>query len=460
MKHGQHGSVVIVGGGITGLTVAHALKTRGYKSVTLLESSSRLGGIIRTIREDGFLIENGPDSFFTAKPYATDLVHELGIEHELIPPASRSFLVYKNGTLCRVPDGFISMAPTAVAPLLASNLFSVGGRLRVLLERFQWRSRPTGDESLRSFFSRRFGSEFSATLAEPLFAGIHAGRGDELSMQALLPQFLDMEASHGSITRAVLARRGTNGPSTGAMFSSLRTGMESLVGRLATSIDNVSVRLNCVATGVTERNDGQWIVSISDSSALEADHVVLTTSAHVAGSLLAKVSPAAAEHLSAISYTSSSIATLAYPTSCIEHPLDATGFIVPRNAGLRMTACTWSASKWAGRAPDGVALFRCFFGCDGDDDDVRRSDNELVELASQELGQAVGAKGKPIGEWIHRWPQTMPQYTLGHLKRMNAIGAQLEDSPGIHLAGSSYRGVGIPDCVFQACQIAEYITKE
>jgi len=435
MKHVQRDSVVIIGGGITGLTVAHTLKACGCESVTLLESANRLGGTIRTISEDGFLIESGPDSFLSTKPYVTDLVHELGIAHELISPTSRPFLVYRNGNLCRVPEGLISLIPTSVIPLLASNVFSLRGRLRVLMERFRLRSRRSGDESLQSFFSRHFGSEFSSTLAEPLFAGIHAGRGDELSMQALLPQFLAMEATHGSVTRAVLAKRSANAPSAGAVFSSLRNGMESLVRQLATSIDNANVRLNCAATGIAERDDGRLTLSTADTTALEADHVVLAISAHVAGSLLATVSPAAAEHLAAISYASSSAVTLAYPSSCIEHALDATGFIVPRNAGLHMTACSWSTSKWAGRAPDGVALFRCFFGRHDDDDDAQRGDDALLQLASQELDQTIGVKGRPIREWIQRWPQTMPQYTLGHLERIDAIEALLENHPGIHLAG-------------------------
>ena len=455
----RHGSVVIIGGGITGLAVAHALKARDCRTITLLESADRLGGTIRTIRDQGFLIEAGPDSFLTVKPDAMNLVHELGIEHELISPSSRSFLVYRNGRLCRIPEGFISLAPTAVIPFLASNLFSLRGRLCVLTERFRGRSRDPGDETLQRFFSRRFGSEFSDNLAEPLFAGIHAGRADELSMLAVLPKFRAMEETHGSITRAVLAERNKSTSSPPALFASLRDGMESLVRKLASSIADVTTRLNCAVTTIAKANGGRMALSLANNQRLEADHVVLAISARAAGTILQAMAPEISQRLAAMSFASSAAVTLAYPSGLIDHRLDATVFVVPRSAGLRMTACSWSTAKWAGRAPDGMSLFRCFFGRHGDTDDVGLSNDALLQLARGELETIVGAKGQPTRIWIHRWPEAMPQYTLGHLERIDEIEALLAKHPGITLAGSSYRGVGIPDCVSQAKQVAERIAR-
>ena len=457
MSHAQQRPIVIVGGGITGLATAHALQESGCRNIILLESTARLGGTIRTHYEDGFVIEVGPDSFLTTKPHAMELVRSLGIASELISPVFHSFLVYNNRRLFRIPEGLVSLVPTSPFSFLTSNLLSMPGRLRVLMERFHARSSASKDESLQSFFTRRFGIEFTETLAEPLFAGIHAGRGDTLSMLALFPQFREMEQQHGSITRAVQARRHAQDSSAPALFMSLRNGMESLVQRLAHVLTDVSIRLNCGVTHLVEETNGHVLLHLVDGRTLEADHVVLTTPAHSTANILETILPDVAERLRVVPFVSSAAVTLAYPSDRISHALGATGFIVPRKSGFRMTACSVSTSKWVDRAPDGIVLFRCFFGCQGDQRDIDLDDHALGDLARNELETMIGVVGDPAREWIHRWPEAMPQYTVGHLERMTSIDALLEGSPGIHLAGSSYRGVGIPDCILQARQIAEGI---
>ena len=447
--------VTIIGGGIAGLSSAWFLEQGGACSCTLVEAGPRLGGTIRTLREDGFLVEAGPDSVITTKPHGVELVKSLGLEGDLVEPTHRRFFVFHRGRLRAVPAGFASLAPGSARDILASDLLTLAGKLRVLSEPFRRKGVSQGDESIRSFFERRLGREFARIMAEPLFAGIHAGQGDQLSMRALLPQFLAMESRHGSLARAVSARQKATSGKRQSVFVSLKNGMESLVSALVAQMSSVNTRTECPAVRIAQAADGTFSTTLSSGEELDSEHVIIATHAAAAAALLEGLDPEVATQLRSIPYASTAAVTLAMRSADVKHPLDATGCLVPGE--LQMTACTWSASKWAGRAPEGHALFRCFYGRHGDDDALSLDDAALVALSESELGRMLAINGAPTHRWVHRWDKAMPQYTVGHLDRIDAIEQGLAPFHGIHLVGAGYRGVGIPDCVGQARATAERI---
>jgi oxygen-dependent protoporphyrinogen oxidase len=450
--------VTIIGGGIAGLATTYYLDQLGGYACTLVESSSRLGGTIRTIREDGLLVEAGPDSLITMKPAGLELATSLGLEPEIIEPQSRQFFIYQAGRLRPVPAGFASLAPASPLDIFTSDLLSLQGKLRILTEPFRKQATQAGDESIRAFFERRLGKEFTRVLAEPLFAGIHAGQADQLSMRALLPQFLQMESKHGSIARAVKARSKPVPGKTRSVFVSLQRGMESLVEALTRQLSGVEIRLDTAANNIKTGEDGTYRVSLADATELVSQHVVIATHASNAADLVESLAPDAASPLRKIPYASTASVTLALETDDVSHPLQGTGCLVPGE--LQMTACTWSTSKWAGRAPDGKVLFRCFYGRYDDDNVLALDDDALVALAVSELARLLPLHGEPTHRWVHRWENAMPQYLVGHLDRIESIEKGLSAHAGLHLVGAAYRGVGIPDCVRQARELVESIARQ
>ena len=459
---GEHSSsgggpkrIVIVGGGITGLAAAWELQ-RGAPTVevTLIEATDRLGGKIRTEHvalPDGsrLVVEGGPDAFLTSKPAAVELARELGVADRLLGTndAHRTVFVLKGGRPVPMPAGMNLAIPTRLRPFLRSPLLSPAGRARVLLDLVLPAGRDAADESLAGFVRRRLGREALESLAEPMMAGIYSADPERQSMAATFPRFREVEARGGSLIRGMRAARAPV-PSnrTGlSVFASFIGGMQELPTALIRQL-KADVRLN---TRVVEIGSvgHEYCVALENGGSLRADVVILTVSARSAAGLLASLAPAAVPHLAALRTVSTGAVTLAYRDADIRAPLNGFGLVVPRQERRPINAITVASTKFTHRAPSGLTLLRIFFGGDRSPATLALDDADLLALVRREVANVMATAGPPVWHRIDRWPDANPQYDVGHLDRVAAIDATLP--PGILVAGSPYRGVGLPDCIAQ-----------
>ena len=449
--------LVVVGGGITGLAAAHhalelARERRIALELTLVEARERLGGTIATERAGGFLIEAGPDSFLSEKPWALALCRRLGLEDRLARTDDRyrKVFVWHAGRLHPLPDGWELLAPTRLAPFLSSRLFSWPGKLRMAFDLVLPRG-IADDESLGAFVRRRLGREALERVAQPLVAGIYTADPDDLSLTATMPRFAELERRERSIILGLwrASRRAPQAGISGArfgLFVTLKEGMEELVAALATRIQSDAVLLKHRVAGV-ERRGNRWRVTTVEGADLDAERVVVATESHAAARMLRYVDPTLATLLAEIPYASSATVTLGYRRAEVPHPLDGFGFVVPRAEGRALLACTFSSVKYPGRAPEGDVLLRAFVGGALNEAVLERDDATLVMRARDELRQAMGIRAAPVLTRVFRWPKAMPQYHVGHLARVDTIERLVRALPGLDLAGGAYRGVGISDCV-------------
>ena len=451
--------LAIVGGGIAGLAAANRAvelaRERGRPlDLVLLEAADRLGGTIQTERRDGFLVECGPDSFISDKPWALDLCRRIGAEQRLVGTDDRfrrAFVVWR-GRLHPLPDGFQLLAPTRLGPLLASRLFSWPGKLRMGLDLVLPRGGDP-DESLGAFVRRRLGREALERVAQPLVAGIYTADPDALSLAATMPRFLELERRERSVILALWrAGRKAGAPAQGvsgarwSLFVTFADGMEEMVQLLARRLPPGAVRLKERVTGVAREGPG-WRLVTAGGAPLSADAVVLAPEAHQAARLLRYVDPSLAHLLEGIPYASSATVTLAHRRADIAHPLDGFGFVVPQAERRPIIACTFSSVKYPGRAPEGAQLLRVFLGGAMQESVLDAGDEALVATARAQLAELLGVTGEPLFVRVARHAKAMPQYHVGHLARVEAIDLGLRRHPGLALAGGAYRGVGIADCV-------------
>ncbi len=450
--------VVVIGGGIAGLAAAYRLtRLDPPVAVTLIEAEQRLGGKILTEQMDGFTIEGGPDSFLSVKPRGVGLCAELGLVDSLqgtTPRPHRAF-VRRGDRLHELPEGLTGLVPTRLGPILRSGLLSPWGKARFVADAVLPASRDERDESLAHFVRRRLGREVYARLVEPLMAGIYAGDGEQLSLTATFPRLREGERAHGGLIRGVLASRAAASRADGAPslppFVTPSTGLGTLVDALARELRTAHVKIalgtlvDAVERGASSGSD-RYQVQLATGDAIGADGIVVAVPAFAAAALLAGFEADLATALDAIPHASSAIVSLAYPESDIPRALDAHGYVIPRVEGRAALACTWTSAKWRGRAPDGMALIRVFLGRFGQEP-LLADDDALVATARAELQETLGVAVSPALTRVHRWPNGMPQYTMGHLDRLATIERSLAGDPAIALAGAAYRGVGIPDCI-------------
>jgi protoporphyrinogen/coproporphyrinogen III oxidase len=458
--------VVVVGGGIAGLAAAHRLvelagDAQRPLDLVVLEASDRLGGTIRTEQSDGFLLEGGPDSFISEKPWALALAERIGLGARLCRTNDRFRRTYvvRGGRLRPLPEGFLLLAPTRAWPLLASDVFSWSGKLRLGLDLVLPRRAQPGDESLGSFVRRRLGRQALERVVQPLVGGIYTADPDRLSLAATMPRFLALEQEHRSLILGLRrgSRRGEAHHASGArwsLFVTLAGGMEELVTALVARLPAGAVRLGTTATAVAPVPSG-WRIQLAAGAPLEAHGVVLAGPAPAMGALVAEVDPALRQLLGGIRYASSATIALAYPRGAIRHPLDGFGFVVPRVEGRRTLACTFSSVKYPGRAPEGLALLRIFVGGALQAELLQQEDRALLDLAQADVAPLLGITGDPILSRVWRHLRAMPQYDVGHLDRVAEIEARLHALPGLAVAGAAYRGVGIADCVHSGESAAE-----
>ena len=452
-------NVVVVGGGVTALAAAHRAvelaRERGVDlDVRVVEARRRLGGTIATERADGFLIEAGPDSFLSEKPWALALCRRLGVEDRLVrtDDRHRRVFVWFRGRLHPLPDGFQLLAPTRLAPFATSSLFSWRGKARMALDLVLPRGGGGAvggdDESLGAFVRRRLGAEALERVAQPLVAGIYTADPDELSLVATMPRFVEVERRHRSVILGL--RRGpaqaTPGGTRWSLFVTFADGMETLVTTLADRLPDSAVVLGQRVAAV-ERDGARWRVTSADGARFDADRVILAAEAHASARLLRYVDPALATLLGEIEYAGAATVSLGFRRADVPHPLDGFGFVVPRSERKAVLAATFSSTKYPGRAPAGHVLIRCFLGGALNADALREDDAVLVARARRDLGEALGVAAEPVLVRVSRWPASMPQYRVGHLARVDAIERRAAALPGFQLAGAAHRGVGIADCV-------------
>lgn len=467
--------VAIVGGGIAGMACAFALQEKaGEQPVryALLERSDRWGGKLRTETIHGygdapFIVEAGPDSFITQKPWGLQLARQLGLEGEFLPTNDhkrKTFVLHK-GRPMAMPDGVLLIVPTKFTPFALTPLISPLGKLRMGMDLFIPPRQDESDETLADFIERRLGREALDKIAEPLLSGIYNAEAEKQSMLATFPRFREMEKQHGSLMRGMLASMrarltapkasGANGSKPMAMFMSLAGGMERLIDALLPRLSG-DLRLK---TGVQSirRAEGGYRLALSDGATLDAGAVVLAVPTFVAAGLLADIAPEATAKLGKIRYVSTGTISFAFKRDEIAHPLDGFGVVIPRSERRPINAITWTSTKFDRRAPDGYALMRVFFGGSRSPEMMERSDAEIERIARQELRAIMDVDAQPLFHRIYRMHNATPQYDIGHLERVAAIEAALP--PGVLVTGSPYRGIGIPDCIYQGQQAAEDVLR-
>ena len=434
--------VIVVGGGISGLAATYELQRRGV-SVRLLEASDRLGGVIRSDRFDGWVVDGGPDSMLVQKPAAVALCRELGIGDRLLSTlVPRTAYILRNGRLHALPEGSFLGFPLRVSALANSSLFSLSGKLRMVCEVIVPRNEDDEDESIASFVRRRFGQEAVDYLAEPLLAGIHAGDVDRLSVRALFPRLVDAERQSGSIIRAFRALRMT--PSPQGAFVSLPGGVADLVDALVAAIAPATVMTGARVTDV--RHAGAFVIE-STSGVVQAKAIILALPAYAAGGMLRGIHTGLAALCEDVPYASTATVAFGYTRDQIDHPMRGSGFVVPRVERSPLLAATWVTSKWPQRSPEGHVLLRGFLGGGRDPRRLDQSDAELVELAREALADVMSISGEPLFSRLYRWTRQSPQYEVGHLERLAAIEGHLTRFPGLFVTGSGFRSIGIPDCI-------------
>lgn len=462
--------VVVVGGGISGLSAAFYLKSalagRHIEAdISIVEKSDMFGGKIRTLHRDGFVIEQGPDSFLARKLPMIELTRDLGLERELTglnPKANKTYIVHK-GKLHRMPRGLSLGVPTEIKPFMTTNLISPFGKARAAMDYVLPRRKETGDESVGDFFERRLGKEVLANIAEPILAGIYAGDTYKLSLEATFPQFHQVEQTYGSLIKGMTAGKLNPPPPSklseivphkdrSSVFLTYRKGLVTVLEGLRGALQDTT-DIKAEVKGL-ERENGGYKLLLDEGDTLEADAVILALPAFAMAPLLKTVPDTG--WLGEMDYVSVANVVLAFDKDSLNHPLDGSGFVIPRTEGRFITACTWTSSKWLHTAPEGKALIRCYVGRSGDQDWKSLSDDEIVSRVRHDLLELMGIREEPLFVEVTRLNRSMPQYQVGHMERIRRMRERLvADLPGTFVTGAAFEGVGIPDCVRQAKDAAE-----
>lgn len=466
----MRGGALVVGGGISGLAAAYDLMCAGVP-VTLVERDERLGGKVRTDAVDGFVVEAGPDSFVTHRPAAQQLASELGLADEVIS-TSGPRLVYlrRNGRMVPLPEHMGLVLPTRLAPFARTRLFTWPQKLRAGMDVVLPRWLGDADVAIGDFLRHRLGVAMVDQLADPLFGGIYGMSVDELSLDAVLPQLRVSEREHRSLLLASLAQgraartarkaAGAAGPApSGSPFRSLRRGMGSLVDAIVTRLQReptVDLRLGVSVTAL-ETSGAATVGRLSDGSVRTVGAVVVAASGGAAAALIGTEIPAAADLIRSVRHGSTAVVTLGYTADSFPSPLVGHGFLESGPEKAVFSGCTFTSEKWPGRAPSGTVLLRAFLP-DRNAALLAWGDTEVFQAVEREIVDVLGASRPPVMRNIARWPHAMPTYSVGHLDRMSGLDAAMRQRPNWVLAGSTYRGVGVPDCIASGRRAASEVT--
>jgi protoporphyrinogen/coproporphyrinogen III oxidase len=460
--------IAIIGGGISGLAAAYTFEEKRQSGTpveyVLFESSSRLGGVLVTDRVEGCLVEAGPDSFLTEKPWAADLCRKVGLGDQIIGSndADRKTYIVSKSKLVVMPDGLMFMVPTKILPTVLSPLFSVKTKLRMAAEWFHPPRKASEDETVADMVKRHYGAEMVELLADPLLSGIYGGEASQLSVRAVLPRFADIEAKHGSLGRAMLSARKKVAMAARApakpLFSSLRNGMQQMVDAVVVRLDAKALKVSTPVESVIRQNNG-WTIS----AGYQTDHfdaVIVATPAQAAADVLYASDENLARDLGEIQYSSSVTVTLGYDEKVRASLPPGFGFLVPRSEGHRMLAATFVHNKFPHRAPANRAIVRCFLGGARDEEILESSEAQIVGIVRDELRKIISLEAEPLFVRVYKWKSAMAQYSVGHLERLQRIESVRQRLPGLALAGNGYNGIGVPDCVRSGTEAGSKILAE
>lgn len=463
--------IAIIGGGISGLSAAYALEKEAADSginvkIDLIEKQGRMGGNILTEKHDDFIVEGGPDCVFSEKPSSLQLCEKLGLEKELLKTQEekKGTYVFWNDKLHDLPEGVVLMIPTMILPILFSSLISIPGKLRMGLEPFIAKRTSPEEETLSQFVTRRLGKELLDKIAEPLVAGIHAGDPDTMSINASFPRFVDLEQNYGSLIRGMLSKKkqmlsmikGKKPKYT--MFMTLKDGLQNLTDSLHTTLSKADKLIDSEVFTIA-REEAQYEVALKSGYSDMYDSVIVATPAYAASNLVKNVDKSLSEKLSEIPYVSTATVSLAYTSAEVNRLNKGFGFIVPKIAGRKIMAATYSSNKFPCRAPEGKMLLRCFVGGAQNENLVFQDDKEMVSMVRNELKVTAGINAEPLFTKVYRWEKSMPQYVIGHQDRVKKIEELTAKHPGLYLTGSAYNGIGISDCISTSRKAAEDAVK-
>jgi oxygen-dependent protoporphyrinogen oxidase len=461
--------VVIIGGGITGLTAAYYLQKEIREKqleieTLLIEASGRLGGKVQTVKRDGFVIERGPDSFLERKPSAGRLIREVGLGDQLVNNTAGKSYVLVNNKLHGIPQGSMMGIPTQVTPFLFSGLFSPLGKIRAGFDFILPRSKAVEDQSLGHFFRRRLGNEVVENLIEPLLAGIYAGDIDQMSLMSTFPQFYQVEQKHRSIVRGMktIAPKTPKTARPKGIFQTITSGLQSLIEAIEERLEPGTV-LKSTRVEKVKKTENGYTILLSNGKEIEADTIIIATPHKTLPSMFAQYKEF--QFFRNIPSTTVANVALAFPEEAIKRDIDGTGFVVSRNSDFAITACTWTHKKWPHTTPKGKVLLRCYVGRPGEEEIVEKSDEEIINIALRDLKKTMDIDVAPEFAVVSRWKEAMAQYTVGHKQRMENLKAFMEkELPGIYLVGSSYSGSGLPDCIDQGEEavqkVLQYLLKQ
>lgn len=446
--------VVVVGGGIAGLSAAHALAAGGV-DVTVVESTSEVGGKLRTSEVAGLSVDEGAEMFLRRVPEALDLVTGLGLADEVVTPLTTAARVWSRGALRPIPTGTVMGVPSD--PIALRGVLSVAEVGRVALDAVLPGDPPGTDVSVGRWVGRRVGRAVVDRLVDPLLGGVYAGRADELSLAATIPQFPRDERSVLAAARRATAQSPADGP----LFATLTGGMGAMPARLARAITAAGgAVLTERPVRRLERTTHGWRVVFgptTDEHAIDTDAVIVATPAAPAARLLASVAPAAATELAAVDAASMAIVTTAWRRAEAP-PVTGSGYLVPAVCGRPVKAVTFASAKWQHLSGSDVAIVRCSIGRHGDVADLQQDDADLVAAAVVELTTYVGFRGRPIDSRVSRWGGGLPQYAVGHLDRVARIRSAVAAAPGLAVCGATYDGVGVPACIRTGQAAAAQVT--
>lgn len=449
--------VIVIGGGITGLSTAFYLEKMAAEQnkaieVTLLEAGEHWGGKIQTVKKEGFVIEKGPDSFLKRKEAALELIEDLHLSEDIVSNNTGKAFILKEGSLHPIPEASVMGVPTQLKPILDSELLSIEGKAEVLNDLFIPPLPSFDDISVGEFFTKRLGSEMVDHIISPLLSGIYAGNIHKLSLAATQPQFIEVEKRFGSLIL------GLNGKAPKkhqkGQFATLKSGLTSLVDKMTDTIKGQCLLEQRVKTIV--RNGKGYCIQLTDGKSMDADAIVITIPSIEAAKLL----PDAPFLVRDTVDPNTSVATIAMAFDAEQVSLveNGTGFVVSRKEPVSITASTWTHLKWPHTTPTGKVLIRSYVGKAGDTATLDQSDEAMAEMALEQLKKVMDISGNPLFSVVSRWPEAMPQYPVGHKKWLQEIDLQLPAVyPNIYVAGASYDGVGLPDCIRQGKQRAEQV---
>jgi len=446
--------LVVIGGGIAGLSAAWFAARQGGARVWLIEAADRLGGLIRSEPTPDGLIEHGPDAVVVDKPAALELARLLGLGNEIIhPPFGAPIQILHRDRITPLPEGFKMVVPTKIGPLLRSPLFSPAAKLRILCE--PWVPEHGSDETVGAFIRRRCGAEVLQRVVQPMLASIFLTDAEDLSLELVMPRLAAMAARDGSLTRgfrraAEQARAKGVCPARG--FFSLRGGLEDMVTRLRDRLPAESILTGTRVQSLTRAGRG-WRLELTGYPAMTADAVVLACPAYAAASMLSRSAPDVAAELAGMTYASCATLNLVYPRDRVNHPLDHNGFFVPAAEGRSFMACTFLSTKYADRFPANHAVLRVFVGGTGNPGAVDTDEGVLIDRIHRELEPILGLTAKPGRAYLHRHRQAMPCKNTSLKPRLARIAGTLPE--GLFLAGGCEGTVGLPDSIRSGKMAAE-----